>query len=244
MRRSVVAVALVALGVSSAASAALAPCAAAQEPETAETRAGRPTPPLWEGSLGYRGTFVTDRGYAPLSMNASLDQFSVSLSRGVWRRGRLELTLGAAWDYGRSQSTARGATSSLSASRLSVPVTARYALAPWLGVYARVAPALAEQGARVEDTSAPAPLVANAWLPAGDASAGAAWRLFWNDGPGSSVMGWWLSAEGGYAWTGSMSLALSPDVPSSDPRRFGTTDLGAVSMSGPFVRVGVALTFW
>jgi hypothetical protein len=230
--------------VTTGALARVATPAAAQDEHPSEARAARPTPPLWEGEIAYRDTFVSDRGYAALSPNASLDQFSLSLSRGVYRRGRLEFSVGAGWDYGRAESTARGAPSSLTLHRLSAPLTARYALTPWLDVFGRVAPAIASQAARVEESSAPAPLVASAWLPAGDASAGAAWRFAWTEGPGASVIGWWLMAEGGYAWTSSMSLALSPDLPSGDPRRTGTTDLGSVAMSGPFVRVGVSMSFW
>ena len=94
----------------------------------------------------------------------------------------------------------------------------------------------------MQDPSAPATLVAKSWLPSGDATAGVSWA-FASSYVGEHPLVWRVTAEAGYAWTADMGLALSPDLPSSDPRRVATTDVGTLSLSGGFGRVGLAVGF-
>jgi hypothetical protein len=56
-------------------------------------------------------------------------------------------------------------------------------------------------------------------------------------------LAWWVTAEGGYGLGGRMTLAMSPDLASSDPRQTSPTNLGSLAMSGAFGRIGIATTF-
>jgi hypothetical protein len=225
---------------------ALAGDALAQESARAAGAALEPAPrpdseSPWQAEIGYRGALVRDAGYDPFSTNDWLGQLTLSGSRVLVTRGRFALAVGAAWDYGHASATARGAASDLTVHRLTVPLTVRYSLARWLYLYATVAPGAAHEDARLADPSAPAPLVHSAWLASADASAGAAYS-FLETGPVS----WWLRAELGYGLTAPMSLAMSPDLPSSDPRtptQLGTTGLGSLALSGSFGRVALAVAF-
>jgi hypothetical protein len=200
-----------------------------------------PQPPRespWQAEIGYRGAIVRDAGYDPFSTNDWFGQLTLAGSRVLLTRGRFSFAAGAAWDYGHASATARGASSDLNVHRLTVPLTVRYSLARWLYLYGTIAPGAAREDARIADPSAPAPLVRGGWLASGDASAGVAYSFL-----DTRPVSWWLSAELGYGLAAPLSLAMSPDLPSSDPRSAGKTDLGSLALSGSFGRVGLAVAF-
>ncbi len=217
-----------------------APVALAQEGVWRPATSAAVTP--WEAHLGYRGTFVDNRGFDPFSRNDYFPQFSLGASRVLAWRGRFALAAGASWDYGETEATARGAPTGLTTDRFTVPLTMRYALLRSVQLFATVAPGVTWASAHVDESSAPATLVKTSWLPSGDASAGARWA-FATTRVGRFPVVFWLTAEGGYAWTAPMQLSLSPDLPSNDPRQTATTDLGSLAMNGGFGRVAFAVAF-
>jgi hypothetical protein len=218
-----------------------APASAAGEEASLE-RSRPASPPVWEAELAYRANLVTSAGYDPFSTNDAFGQVSLAGAATFFTQGRTSFSAGVGWEYGDTGSTARGSTSSLTMHRLSIPLTARYALTPRLRLFARAAPGAAWVKARVNDPSGPAPLVASEWMPSADLSGGAAYR-FAVSKAGKGSLGWWISAEGGYGWTPSMQLALAPDLPDGDPRQTGPVDVGALTMRGPYVRMAVSLAF-
>ena len=219
---------------------ALACPARAQE----DTRVGLPSraDAPWEARIAYRGAFVESAGYAPFSTDDYFSQLTLGASRLVVSRGRFALTAGVDWDYGASDGSARGQSSWLDMNRFTAPLTIHYAIFSRFDVQATIAPGAAYLNGGVQDASAPAQLVTSAWVPCGDASAGVAWAL-----ADSSIWGlplvFRVTLESGYAWAGRMSLSMSPDLPTSDPRRTGATDLGELAMSGAFGRMGLAVAF-
>jgi hypothetical protein len=214
------------------AGAALSGQALAQESVEGERHHDGP----WQLEAGYRGAIVRDAGYDPFSTNDWLGQLTLAGSRVVVRRGPFSLVAGAAWDYGRSTATARGADSGLTVHRLTVPLSVRYAPVRWLYVFGTIAPGAAYESARIGDSSAQAPLVTDGWVPAVDASAGASWSF-----ADTRPLSWWLTAEAGYGLAAPLLLALSPD--GSDPRRTATTNLGSLAMNGSFGRLAVSVAF-
>jgi hypothetical protein len=196
----------------------------------------------WEAHMGYRGTFVDSPGFNPFSQNDYFPQFTLGASRVLAWRGRFALAAGLSWDYGESDSTARGASTGLTVDRFTVPLTMRYAVWRWLHVFVTIAPGVTYASANVDESSAPASLVKTSWLPSGDASAGARWA-FATTHVGAFPVVFWLSAEGGYAWTAPMQLTMSPDLPSTDPRQTAPTNLGSLAMNGGFGRLAVSVSF-
>jgi len=196
---------------------------------------------FWQGQVGLRSTFVTDRGFDPFADDNVLTSFSVGVSRTIFEQGAYSLAPGFFWDYGSRSATARGAQTSLSSNRLGLALEGRCHLAPWAYALVRVTPSAIQQSARLSDPFAAAPYVANAWTFGLDASAGAAFLL----GPHSStaLARWWLAAEGGYGYAGSASLLMHADLPDDDPRRTGDINLGTVALGGTFFRVYGSVTF-
>ena len=223
--------------------AALAPSARAEDAASASRDAiattNRNASPQWMANVGYRGSFISDSGMNAFSTKDYLAQFSLGASRNLLERGRFSFAPGIIWDYGGSSATARGAQTSLSVHRLSIPLEARYRVAPWLFIFVRTAPGVASISTRVSDASAPAPLAKSGWVPVMDLSAGAAWRF----ARVNDRVGFWLTGEGGYGWSKSLALNLSPDLASDDPRHVAETDLGRLALRGGFVRFGAALSF-
>jgi hypothetical protein len=212
----------------------------AQEASTRPPSSPEVTP--WEAHMGYRGTFVDSPGFNPFSTNNYLPQFTLGASRALFPSGRFALAAGLSWDYGETNATARGANTGLTVDRFTVPLTLRYALWKWLHVFVTIAPGVTYASAHVDEASAPASLVKTSWMPSGDASAGARWA-FANTHVGPYPVVFWLTAEGGYAWTAPMQLSMSPDLASSDPRQTATTDLGSLAMNGGFGRLGISVSF-
>ena len=199
---------------------------------------------MWRVELGYRGSFVPDSGYDPFSTNSFLPQTSLAASRTIYTWGALSFAPGVAWDHGGSSAPARGATASLEINRLTAPLEGRMHFGPWGYAFVRAAPGVAQQRAQIDESSSPAPLYKNRWLFATDVSGGWAWSIV---AAGrrrlADASRMWLQADGGYGWVVAERLALSPDLPSSDPRRTSAVDLGNISTSGAFFRVSAAVSF-
>jgi len=230
------------LAVSSVVSALLGASSTAHAQEGAWQPPTSPAVTPWEAHMGYRGTFVNSPGFNPFSTNDYLPQVTLGASRALFWRDHFAFAAGLSWDYGETDATARGASTGLTVDRFTVPLTMRYALWSWLHVFATIAPGVTYASAHVNEASAPASLVKTSWMPSGDASAGARFA-FASTHVGPFPVVFWVTAEGGYAWTAPMQLTMSPDLPSSDPRQTATTDLGSLAMNGGFGRLSVSVAF-
>ena len=222
-----------------------APRARAQEPQEADAPAARAQPwpvSAWRVEAGYRGSFIPDEGFDPFSKDDYLPQLSLTASRTVWTRGRLSFAPGLSWDHGSRSSNARGAATSLSLDRFTIPLEGRLHVDRWGYAFVRLAPGVVVEGVRVQDAAGPAPYTKSGVVFATDLSAGYAFPL-WRLGRPASPARAWLQADGGYGWVASERLALTPDVASDDPLRARGVDLGSVATRGAFFRVGVALSF-
>jgi hypothetical protein len=228
-----------AAGISFALAGAVCSVALAQEAPLPPT-SPRVTP--WQAEMGYRGSWLPSAAYGPFSTNDYLAQFSLGGSRVLFVRGRLALAVGADWDYASPGASTRGSDTGLTVHRLTAPITLRYRLLRPLNAFVTVAPGAAHESAHLNDASAPAPLKAQGWVPAGDASAGVAWAFADSPINGHPLV-WWLTAEGGYGWTGSLQLAMTPDLGNGNATPIGATNLGSLALSGGFGRIAIALSF-
>ena len=224
-----------------------APRARAQNPQDADVLTAPAPPHAWPASTwrieaGYRGSYIPDEGFDPFSKDDYLPQLSLTASRTVWTRGRLSFAPGLAWDHGSRSSNARGATTSLSLDRFTIPLEGRLHVDRWGYAFLRLAPGVVAEGVRVQEASGPAPYTKTGVVFATDLSAGYALPLWRLGGPASPARAW-LQADGGYGWVASERLALTPDVASDDPLRTRGVDLGSIATRGAFFRVGVALSF-
>jgi hypothetical protein len=202
---------------------------------------------MWRVEMGYRGSFVTSAGYNPFSRDDYFSQFSLDASRTLWAGaiGGLHVSFapGIAWDYGESSASARGDAASLSMHRFTVPLEGRMHFGSWGYAFLRLAPGVAYQRAEVDDASSPSPLFKERWLFATDASAGYAWLVWPREQPSARTARLWLQSDVGYGLVAAEKLSLSPDLPSSDPRRVAGVDLGTLAMQGAFFRVMAATSF-
>jgi hypothetical protein len=107
----------------------------------------------------------------------------------------------------------------------------------------RVTPGALRQAVELEDALSPATFVATQWVFAVDASVGAVFLLGPHAEETSSPVRWWAGAEGGYAYAGSTSLVMHPDLAADDPRRTGNLDLGTLAMRGAFFRIYGSVTY-
>jgi hypothetical protein len=195
---------------------------------------------FWQGQLGMRSTFVTDRAFDPFATDNALTTVSLGFARTLFEHDAFSFAPGVIWDYGARSATARGHATNLAAHRLALALEGRYHFAPWAYGLVRLTPGTIHQSAELRDTLAPAPFVARNWTFSLDASAGLAFLL----GPhGSSPVRWWLAAEGGYGFASSGSLLMRADLGPDDPRRTGDIDLGRLALGGAFFRVYGSVTF-
>lgn len=202
------------------------------------TAAASPSAPrMWTVDAGLRESFVRDASFDPYSHNDVMGQATLGGSRTLWSNDRFSVAPGLRWDFGSSNAAARGAEAQLLVHRFTLPIEGRLHLDERLFVFGRLAPGGLWQRARVTDASLPESLSHSGWVFAGDASVGAAVRLF-----GHSP-GFWLTPELGYAFAARGASGLSPDVAADDPRQFGQLGLRGVALSGLFFRIGATASF-
>jgi hypothetical protein len=227
-----------------------APGARAQMPPPAEL--GEPSPAIdtrtemWRVEMGYRGSYIPSAGYDPFSTNDFFPEFSASASRTVWTSSPLPYAFsfapGVSWDFGNAGATARGDATSLTMHRVTIPLEGRYHLGRWGYAFLRVAPGLAVASTHIDDTAAPAPLTNTRWLFATDVSAGYAY-LVWPKKRASTGARLWVQGDGGYGFVTDDRLALAPSSSSGTSQPASGVDLGTLSMSGGFFRLGAAVSF-
>lgn len=221
------------------------PAAPAARYEGIEPRvAGPPRYDYFRFGTGFRIGYVDDRGFDTFASDDVLAQVSVDGSYAFITKGKVSISAGAAYDVGSRSSDLRGLGAKLTIHRLTVPIEARYYLAPWVNVFAKAAPGTALFNARVTDPSAPESLEASSWVFAADLSAGASFRVLGSNDHATRSARLWVTHELGYGITSSKDLAAAPnrheeDILGADRQ----SRLGAFAANGVFWRTGLAVTF-
>jgi hypothetical protein len=199
-------------------------------------------PPAWFGSIGVKATYITHTGFDPFATNDALTQGSLELSRRLWKQSSLSVAAGLEFDFGSRTATARGEETKLDTWRLTVGPEVRWNLIPQLFFYVQPSVGVSRSVARMEEGTAGTTLYARSWDIAVDGAGGAAFA-FWDLRNRSSDLRFWIVGEGGYAWTDSSELSLSPDEGSGAPERTDPLELGELALRGPYFKVAVAASF-
>jgi hypothetical protein len=199
--------------------------------------------PHIEASLGARVSKVGSAGYDPFADSDELVQVSLGVAATALRADRFSLAGVGFWDYGGHSSQARGEASALTTQRLTVGPEFRYHVITPLYVFVHAWPAFAYTETSLDDAVAEATLYARHWSYGVDAAAGAAFELYGMRSGESHLPRLWGIAEGGYGYLSSTHLGLVPDASSGAPQRTASVDLGSLSLSGPYARVSVAVSF-
>jgi hypothetical protein len=202
-------------------------------------------------ALGVRSDLIRGAGLDPFSRHDGVTQSALSVSRRFGPSDLSGVALGFEWDHGSTAATARGADSSLDLDRLSLTVEGRVPLARRLVAFARVAPGLMREAARLTEASAPATadasqpgvLQSTAWVAAADASVGLDFRLGELRRPGTPLFGFWLTAEGGYGYVAKRALTLGGGADGQPGQTSQPLRLGDLALSGPFMRFRFAVSF-
>jgi hypothetical protein len=198
----------------------------------------------WLAVIGGRALYITSPGYDPFDDNDELTQFSIGFGRSVYAAGRFALAGLVLYDVGGAQSTARDQPTELTVHRVSLGFEARFHALPELYGYGRIAPAVLNVNAKLEEAASGATLEAESWVFGLDATAGLAYRFARTRGARS--VGFWAIAEGGYGLTTTAGLSLEANEDSgSAPQRLAALSLGEgeLSLSGATFRVLAGLTF-
>jgi hypothetical protein len=206
-----------------------------------ERAAAKPKAETWQAAAGLRSMLVRSAGYDPFSGNDVLAQFSLGIERVVLRSDAFVFAAGIGGDYGRTSSTARGASSALGVGRISLIAEGRYQ--PWERGYGfvRFAPGWLGMSATLTDASSPTTgsLEDSFGVLSVDTSAGAAARL----SPAPDPIAVWVTLEGGYSWAGSHHLRLAPGAAPRDQAKLAPLDLGTIDPRGAFFRLALAITY-
>jgi len=192
----------------------------------------------WIG-VGVRTSFVKDAGFDPFAETDALTTFDVSLGRTLF--AQRQLSLAAAFDYqiGGRSAAARFDPTDLSSQRLTLAPEVRYHVWPRLFAFARPAVGADRIKASIDESSTGAELVEKAWAPALDLTAGVAAQLYGKVSGDRPSFRLWLTADGGYGWTGRIDLTMSPASGQSAPARLAPLDLGELSLRGPQFQIAL-----
>jgi hypothetical protein len=194
----------------------------------------------WQASLGLRTSLVRSAGFDPFSDGDALSHGSLVLTRSLDLQAHtLALALGLASDLGHSDATTRGISTDLDLQRFAAVIEPRYAPVAGVFVGARLAPGVQRVAVSLHDPSAPSTLSAAFWGLSVDASLSAGVRV----NPATARAGLWLLAEGGYGWSPSHELTLTPRLAGRDADKAGTTSLGTLATAAPFFRISAALSY-
>jgi hypothetical protein len=193
-------------------------------------------------SAGMRTSFISDAGFDPFSDTDALNQFALHLGAVVFTSGSLSVAALGGWDYGKAEGTARGSSTELNLHRLWVGAEGRYHVLRRLYGYGRLAPALIQSSATLQDSVAGSTREASSWVFGADVSLGAAYELFGHQNGAVERARGWLALEGGYGWAASSDLMLEADADTA-PVRTAALDLGELALRGPFLRVQAAVSF-
>jgi hypothetical protein len=191
----------------------------------------------WFLALGMRVGFIGNEGLDPFSTTDALSQVAIHGGRTLFTEGDISLALLIEWNYGARSATARGLDADLEVHRVSLGAEGRYHLLRRLYGYARLAPGVLHQYAKVSD------LDASEVAFSADASVGAAVEVFGPKAGMTNRARCWLSLGGGYGFGSETDLTLSPSEGSNTPERTAALSLEPLSLSGPFVGGTVSVTY-
>jgi hypothetical protein len=193
--------------------------------------------------FGVRTAFISNPGFDLFSEDDVYAQVSFGAGRVLIAEGPLSVAALVGWDFGKTESTVRGAKSDFNQHRLWLGGEVRYHVLRRLYAFVRLAPALLNTQASLKDPIAQAEREAGGWGFGADGSAGAAFEVLGKASGQSSHGRGWVTADGGYGWTESEGLSFSASEDVSAPTRTASLDLGDLALRGGFFRVGVAVTF-
>lgn len=224
------------------------PYGMAPPPSTRRLDARRDAP-LARVSLGLRGQWYGSEGRDPFTNSDFGPQLSMGADVTLLRSRQLSLAVGATWDFGRVDGTARSVDTSLSTHRVLVPIEARWHWSRWIYGFLRAAPGFTASVASARGLESNVGNFSDTrYAFAADLSAGAAFALVPPPKNGKRGVRLWLVPELGYGLAGKTTFNLEPPDkrPDSDVRVPGTTlatRLPGYSPSGPFFRLSFALGF-
>jgi hypothetical protein len=194
-------------------------------------------------NLGYRVSFVGNRGLDAFSDDDAVPQVSLSAGRTLVASGNWSLAALALWDWGQLESTARGAKSTLTVNRITLGAEGRYHLFRRLYVFGRLAPGALQSSAALVDNVTQVNQTSSAWVFAGDLSAGTAFE-FAGENRGESLRPrGWIGFDGGYGFATSSQLTFKPEQPAESPVRTQPQAFGELAVRGGFLRLTVTGTY-
>jgi hypothetical protein len=193
--------------------------------------------------FGIRASFIPNGGYNLFSKDDDLTQISLSAGRTVFAMGDTSFAASVLYDWGPSESQARGADTSLHVNRLSVGLEGRYHLFRRLYVFGRLAPGALRFDADLEDGGADVRRESGAWLFSADIGGGAAFEVVGEPRGLSKRPRGFLLADGGYGWTSSSSLEFMPAEGAQPPARLQPLELGELAFRGGYFRIAAAITY-
>jgi hypothetical protein len=154
------------------------------------------------------------------------------------------MTAALGWDYGSRSSSVRGNETALAVHRISLGPELRYHVIPRLFAFARLSPGAVLESVSLNDSLVGSNRVSDTWLFGFDATLGGAFELFGKRNGASRKPRFWVTVEGGYSWAAPNALTLDESSnPSAAPVRMAGVDLGTLSLAGPMIRAGAALSF-
>ncbi|MBL0193516.1 MAG: hypothetical protein IPQ09_04685 [Myxococcales bacterium] len=221
----------------------LAPVAAPR-PESV-TPPGPPRKPLLRLAMGPRIAFIRTAGFDAYSRNDVLAQWSLEGTLTLLEGKKTSLAVGLGYDVGGRSATSRGLTTSVMLHRMSVPIEGRAHLAPWVYLFARVAPGAGIGLARAQDSSAPSDLKGTVGFASGDLSGGASFLFGPHGNPERRSVRIWGTPELGYGVTSRPRVNVAPTGRDAEEvlGQDMPANLGALALSGFFFRLSLAATF-
>lgn len=193
--------------------------------------------------LGMRATNLKHPGYDPYSSSDALVQNAVGLSFSPWRARPLSLHFLAEWNYGMSNSYARGIQTNLAVHRLALGLEGRWMPGSRFYLFGKLVPGLVHLGGEIDDYELGVTLESNAWAFVMDASAGAALRIGTAGTEPKRTVSFWLMMDWGYTFAAQAPMTFRPADIEDDTRTFGTVSLPGLRPGGFVTRTAFAITF-
>jgi hypothetical protein len=195
--------------------------------------------------FGIRAAHIESKGYDPYSESDGQPMMTLFGTVTPWPTRPFSVHLAFEWDYGSSESHARGIESTLDLHRLALGLELRYLPISRISLFARAMPAAIHAGGVVKDASFTDHLEANAWTWGVDATAGAAARVasFGHvEHPAASI---WIGLDMGYRFAAPAAMRLRPGglTEADQARRFGEVPMADLDVSGFVGRLTGSVSF-
>jgi hypothetical protein len=205
-------------------------------------------------SLGARAMWIRNSGFDVFNENDNLTAFTLGVGRSLFAQGNLSFAVMAFWDAGGVESDVRGESTELFVHRISLGPELRWHPLSDGYAFLRASPAVLNAIASLKESVTGSTYYArsddvdlgvfSSWDFGIDLTAGVAYELFGSAGRHAGPVRFWLSGEGGYAWSSATPLDFSPEADdAAAPERVAVLDQGELAVRGPFLRVVAAATF-